>query len=296
MRQFSSGFAGHIAGDATTLCWCWQVMRQDGQTLGFTDHDQALSFGGVTFEAASGFSGTEIESSLGLSVDNMDVEGALSSGRITETDIAGGLYDDAEIVLYRVNWQDVSQREILKRGHIGEITRGDLTFQAEFRGLAHKLNQTIGRTFQYGCDAVLGGPRCGVDLTSAAYRGNGTVTSATERLLTASGLSAFADDHFSRGLLTWGSGANEGQTVKVKVHRVAGEMVELTLWQRPVTEIQPGDGFSVTAGCPHTFEACQQKFGNALNFRGFPHIPGNDFVLGYARQGEQDNDGSAIVR
>ena len=295
MRQFGAGFSEHIAGTVTTLCWCWKVTRNDGVVLGFTDHDRALSFAGVTFEAFSGFSATEIESSLGLSVDNLDVEGALSSSAITENDIAGGLYDDADIVLYRVNWQDLSQAEVIKRGHIGEVTRGDIAFQAEFRGLAHKLNQTVGRTYQYGCDAALGDSRCGVDLESAAYKASGMVALVNDRVFQVSGLDGFADDHFSRGTLTWGSGANEGQTVKVKLHRVNDGRNELTVWQRPVNAIQPGDAFTVRAGCPHTFSACQSKFSNGVNFRGFPHMPGNDFVLGYAVTGETDNDGSAIV-
>ncbi|MBO9426973.1 phage BR0599 family protein [Labrenzia sp. R4_1] len=71
--------------------------------------------------------------------------------------------------------------------------------------------------------------------------------------------------------------------------------IDLTVWLRPVNAIQPGDAFTVRAGCPHTFSACQSKFSNGVNFRGFPHMPGNDFVLGYAVTGETDNDGSAIV-
>ncbi|MEO0982688.1 MAG: DUF2163 domain-containing protein [Pseudomonadota bacterium] len=31
--------------------------------------------------------------------------------------------------------------------------------------------------------------------------------------------------------------------------------------------------------CDQRFETCKEVFGNALNFRGFPHMPGNDFVL-----------------
>ncbi|MBD8875439.1 DUF2163 domain-containing protein [Roseibium polysiphoniae] len=295
MRQFQSGFSDHLAQGATTLCWCWKVTRQDGVQMGFTDHDRPLFFGGVAFEAATGFSGTEIESSLGLAVDNMDVEGALSSDAIAEADIAAGLYDDAEIILFRVNWQDVASREIISRGNIGEVTRGEVTFQAEFRGLAHRLNQTIGRTFQFGCDAVLGDARCGVDLDTAANKGAGAVLAVTERVFQASGLDGFAHDHFSRGLLTWETGANAGQTIKVKTHRASDSLVELTLWRAPVEPIQPGDTFTVRAGCPHTFEACKAKFANADNFRGFPHMPGNDFVLSYAKQDEQENDGSAAV-
>jgi len=296
MRQFQTAFANHIAGPATTLCWCWQVTRTDGARLGFTDHDRALSFGGVTFEAASGFTGTEIESSLGLSVDNMDVEGALSSDAITENDIAAGLYDDAEIIVYRVNWQDVAQREIIKRGNIGEVSRGEVTFQAEFRGLAHKLNQTIGRTFQYGCDAVLGDDRCGVNVTAPENKGTGTVTAAAGRTFQASGLDGKSHDRFSLGLLTWQTGDNAGARVRVKAHKNQGGTVQLTLWRAPVQPVTPGDTFTVTAGCAHTFDACRDKFNNAANYRGFPHIPGNDFVLGYALQDEQKNDGSPIVR
>lgn len=295
MRRFQSGLAAHLAQGATTLCWCWKVTRQDGLQMGFTDHDRPLMFDGVTFAAATGFSGTEIESSLGLSVDNMDVEGALSSDAITEADIAAGLFDDAEIVLYRVNWQDVACREVIKRGNVGEVTRGEVTFQAEFRGLAHRLNQTIGRTFQYGCDAVLGDARCGVDLTTAANKGMGAVTAVADRVVQVSGLDGYAHDHFSRGLLTWGSGANTGQTVKVKAHKATGGSVELTLWRAPSEPVQPGDAFTVLAGCPHTFDACKAKFANAENFRGFPHIPGNSFILSYAKQDEQENDGSAYV-
>ena len=50
--------------------------------------------------------------------------------------------------------------------------------------------------------------------------------------------------------------------------------------------IAPGDTFTVTAGCDKQFATCQAKFANAVNFRGFPHMPGNDFVIAVARPGE----------
>jgi hypothetical protein len=31
-----------------------------------------------------------------------------------------------------------------------------------------------------------------------------------------------------------------------------------------------------------------------VNFRGFPHIPGNDFVIRYPVQGEPGNDGKSM--
>jgi uncharacterized phage protein (TIGR02218 family) len=57
--------------------------------------------------------------------------------------------------------------------------------------------------------------------------------------------------------------------------------------------VEAGDALVVSAGCDRTFETCKAKFGNATNFRGFPHIPGSDFVLRVPREGEA-LDGRAL--
>lgn len=36
-------------------------------------------------------------------------------------------------------------------------------------------------------------------------------------------------------------------------------------------------------GCDRQLGTCRGRFGNVANFRGFPHIPGNDFLLRYPR-------------
>ncbi|MGE3292612.1 MAG: phage BR0599 family protein, partial [Geminicoccaceae bacterium] len=40
--------------------------------------------------------------------------------------------------------------------------------------------------------------------------------------------------------------------------------------------------FTIRAGCDKRMETCGAKFANTANFRGFPHIPGQDAVLRYA--------------
>ncbi|MEG6510088.1 DUF2163 domain-containing protein [Methyloligella sp. 2.7D] len=145
MRVLPAGLQAHLDSGATTLCTCWRLTRNDGTVLGFTDHDHDLSFGGVAYEAAAGFSASEVESSVGLGVDNLDVESVLQSDRLNETDLAAGLFDNALIDIYRVNWQDVDQRVLLRSGSIGEVSRGQHAFSAEVRGLAHELQQEKGR-------------------------------------------------------------------------------------------------------------------------------------------------------
>jgi uncharacterized phage protein (TIGR02218 family) len=56
-----------------------------------------------------------------------------------------------------------------------------------------------------------------------------------------------------------------------------------------------GDTLRVTAGCDRRFASCKAKFANAVNFRGFPHIPGSDYVLRHPRHGDA-LDGRAVVR
>ncbi|ABS62540.1 conserved hypothetical protein [Parvibaculum lavamentivorans DS-1] len=275
MKTISPALAEHLASGATTLAWCWKLARGDGTVLGFTDHDRDLAFGGVTYEAAGGFTATALESSGGLNVDNLDVAGALSSARIDEGDIAAGAYDDAGIEIWRVNWQDTGQRVLMRKGNLGEVTRSGAGFSAELRGLAHRLNQPTGRLFQYGCDADFGDARCGLDI--AAWERAGIVTSASgSREIAASGLEDAEDGFFTRGRLCFTSGANEGASMEVKAHRAGGR---IELWRAMARGIADGDTFTVTAGCDKQFGTCHAKFANSKNFRGFPHMPGNDFVL-----------------
>ncbi len=298
MRVLSSGLQDHLDTGATTLCWCWRITRNDGEAFGFTDHDRDLSFDGTNFEAVSGFTGTEIQGAIGLNVDTLDVEGALQSERLSEADLSAGLFDNALIEIYRVNWGEPSERVLMRYGNLGEVARGQHHFRCEVRGLAHELQQPKGRIIQYGCDAELGDARCKIDLDQAAYRSDAGVVAALgagPRSFTALGLDVYAGNWFSRGLLTWLSGANEGRPAEVKLHAKSGGEVRIELWQRPAEDIAEGDAFSITAGCDKQFATCRTKFANTANFRGFPHVPGNDFMLSVATR-DGKNDGKKLNR
>jgi uncharacterized phage protein (TIGR02218 family) len=286
MKALSPALAAHLASGATTLCWCWRLTRADGVKLGFTDHDRDLVFDGTTFEAAAGFTASEIRDSVGLSVDNLEVTSALSSERLSEADLIAGLYDDARVEIFRVNWAAPDERVLMRSGSLGEVRRASGAFAAEVRGLAHYLQQPKGRLYQFTCDADLGDARCTVDLDLAAYRGVGTIVAVlSARRITASGLDAFDDDWFTRGLVTFTSGAASGEAVEVKSHSKSGGIVTLELWSGVRAPLQTGQTFVMRAGCDKHIETCRLKFANAVNFRGFPHMPGNDFVTKFARKG-----------
>lgn len=293
MKYLSPGLAAHLAGGVTTLCHCWQVARKDGTVMGFTDHDRDVVIDTVTYRAASGFTATAVEDQLGLAVSNLDVEGALSSAAITESDLASGLYDDAAITIMRVNWRDTTQRVVVRSGFLGQVSRGETVFTAELRGLAAKLDQTAGRVFQRACAWELGDSRCTVDLAAAANHGAGTVVSVVSAFeFTASTLSSFASGIFSRGRIVWITGANAGLAIEVKAHTQESPNSRLTLFLPMPRTIQAGDAFAITAGCDKALATCRDRFSNVTNFGGFPHMPGNDFAFSYAAQGSGNDGGS----
>jgi uncharacterized phage protein (TIGR02218 family) len=186
-----------------------------------------------------------------------------------------------------VNWENVAQRVLMRRGNLGQIRRGKQVFVAEVRSLTHFLNQPVGRTYQYYCDAELGDRRCGVSLAAPSYSASGSVATVSgDRSFTAAGLGGFALNWFALGRVEWTSGANAGRRAEVSIHSVAAGAAKITLIEAPVRAITIGDGFFIQAGCDKQFVTCRTKFGNGVNFRGFPEIPGDDTIVRYPTRGD----------
>ncbi|MGR7993753.1 DUF2163 domain-containing protein [Xanthobacter sp. ZOL 2024] len=295
MRTVPTALASHLAGGATTLCSAWRLTRRDGLVLGFTDHDHDLDLEGLTLKAASGIAASEHASAEGLAVTGAELSGALSAEALSADDLAAGLYDGAAIELLRVNWADPAQHLLLTRGTIGEVRCEDGSFTAEIRSQTDALNQTRGRLYGVRCDADLGDARCGVDLAAAAYAASGVVVAIDSALrLRLEGLSDYAAETFARGTARFTSGANAGFSTEVKSHTLEDGVAAIRLWQRPPFSVAVGDEVALTAGCDKHFSTCRDRFSNHLNFQGFPHMPGNDFVLTVAVPGEGGYDGSLL--
>jgi uncharacterized phage protein (TIGR02218 family) len=297
MRIISPALQVKLNSGATTLCRCFILTRRDGVIQGFTDHDRDVTLNDIVCRADTGFAGSEAVARLGLSVDGMEVSGALSDDSLNEYALAAGRYDAAQVDTYLVDWSEPSLHVLMSRGHIGEVRREGKAFAAELRGLADALNAETGRLYTPTCAADLGDARCGVDLDDPLYRGDGEVTALNGiAAFTANGLSGFEDGWFTAGRLTFTSGANEGDGMEVKRHRKEADVIILELWQAMALPIAPGDAFFVTAGCDKRFGTCRDRFNNVPNFRGFPHIPGNDFIMRYALDGEAGHDGESLKR
>jgi uncharacterized phage protein (TIGR02218 family) len=290
-----SGLYDHLATGVTTVCRAWLVVRRDGAAYGFTDHDTDLSFNGHLFKASAGLTARVLQQTTGLSVDNSEALGALSDASVTEADILAGRFDGADIRCWIVNWADPEQRVEQFRGTFGEITRASGQFRAELRGQTEPLNQPQGRIYQRACSAFLGDKACGFDLIQPGFSVAAPVVAAAGGVVRVPALPSFVRDWFQRGKLIVMSGAAAGLVGLIKHDRVDTETRLIELWAGLGVDPVAGDMVRLEAGCDKTAETCRDKFANFLNFRGFPHIPGDDWLASYPVS-SQVNDGGSVVR
>ncbi|MDE2017338.1 MAG: DUF2163 domain-containing protein [Hyphomicrobiales bacterium] len=295
MRNVPPDIAAQYAAGATTFCTCWTLIPRGGPALGFTDHDGDLIVNGTLHAAATGVDGADLELELGLATTAGALKGALTSGALDEVALAGGAFDGARIEVRLVDWTNSSQWLLLDAGLLGEVKRDESGFTAEIRGVAQALDQERGRYFQPSCSADLGDARCKVDLAAAAYNATGSVTGGDGGALVLCGPLAQADHWFSRGALTFSSGANAGLTFAIKDQRALSGGQAILLWDAPPAPVAAGDSFALVAGCDKSWATCGAKFANAPNFRGFPSMPGDDRAFLYPSAGDSGANGDVVT-
>lgn len=283
----------HLQSGITTVCRCWAVTRRDGEVLGFTDHDGPLAFEGVQFRADTGMSAARLQQATGLSVDNSETMGALSDASLREADIEAGRYDGAGVRCWLVNWADVSARQLMFAGTIGELRRGNGAFHAELRGLSEALGRPVGRVYQKPCTAVLGDAACGFERLREGYFSLRAVEAVSERrVFRFEAMTGFAEGWFGFGTLEALSGAALGLKGQVKRDFFEGETRVIELWHPMRAAIAVGDEVRLVAGCDKRLGTCREKFNNILNFQGFPDLPGDSWLAVQPQSAGQTGGGS----
>jgi len=278
----------------TTRARAWALERADGVVLGFTDHDRDLAFDGIEFRARTGMTARALVQTTGLSVDNTEAAGALSDAGLTEGDILAGRYDGARLTIWEVDWAAHESRRMLFRGSLGEITRAGGAFRVELRGLSEALSQGGGRVFGAVCPAMLGDEACGVDLSVPGFSVEAGLLAVAEggAVLDLPLLEDFELGWFAQGRVLFLDGPAEEMAGFVRREERSGGLRRLILWAAPGIVPRAGDRLRLEAGCDKRFQTCRLKFANQANFRGFPHVPGDDWLLAVPKGDGRDDGGS----
>lgn len=164
MKTIPAALQTHLDSRSTTLAAMWIVTATNGTVKRFTDHDIDITYSGDVYSSVSGYVPSNIRSTDTTSVDNLDIKGLLSSIGITRDDLQGGVYDNAAVRLFSINYESPSDGEIKhKIGNLGEVKTAD-DFVAEFRSLSQALQQVIGSQYSPDCRYDLGDGLCLVNL------------------------------------------------------------------------------------------------------------------------------------
>jgi uncharacterized phage protein (TIGR02218 family) len=296
----------HLDQDATTTTRLLKITLRSGFVYGLCMLDRDITYddgaGAVDYIATNGFDPSTLSSDVGYSVANAEGKALISNDieGIDIEDVEAGELDDAQWVMYLVNFEDLTMgHAILDAGDLGEVkTKHGMVWTPELLSYIMRLKQPIGSAYSRRCRAVFGSPAntqtgCGFDVTP--LWANGTVQSVgAETSL------VFVGDVLSNdspqvdpvpGRVQFLTGANAGREFAVEA--VAG--LQVTLSEPTNYAIAPGDTYRIREDCRKRFiEDCRDRWDNAVNFKGEPLIPVGD-AAGVQSPGAQLGRGAGFV-
>jgi uncharacterized phage protein (TIGR02218 family) len=265
-----------LAGPLTSVAYGWRLERRDGVTLGFTSHDQDVEVEGLLLSASPGMMPSSISESMGLDVDGLDVRGALTADAIRADELQAGRWDGARLSIFLFDWTDpLAGQRILAVGELGAISHSADSFEAEFKGPAAKLDRPVAPYTSPGCRAEFCDAACG--LSVARFTQTARISSINGSMITLSSALSGVADRFAFGRLRWLDGANCG----LYSHVLYSRPTTLHLIAAPAFPVAASSRIELVEGCDKTIATCGGRFGNAINFRGEPYLPGNDLLTRY---------------
>lgn len=294
MKSIPTALQTHLEQESTTLALCWRIVKRDSTLVLCTDHDVDIvvpsgSFAG-TYKAASNVTPSNFQNSNDMSVDNVEVVGALSDGTlrldISSADIESGNLDFAAAVCFFLNWADPSMGQVvMSSGFFGQVTY-DSTYgyKVELRSLQQLLQTNIIQAYSDKCDVLhFGDARCKVNV--AALTRTATVTAVTnDREFSVSIGGAFPTAQWFNGKLTGLTGDNTGFLRQVgslaAFNQGAGTATVVLRVSMPEL-VQVGDTFSWAPDCDRLpLATCKGVYNNLVNNRAYGLlIPGIDQLL-----------------
>lgn len=289
--------------DTTTECFLMRLLTKNGELLASTTLDSDLTYdpngdgddwGPALHLASEAFSPERIQQTGDLSVDNTNLLGwMVEGGLITKQQVLAGIFDYAQVRVYRVNYMSLSHgHEIVLSGTCGETVFTSTGWSTEFRSLTQQLKQPKSDLYSLTCTKTFGSQPYGTDfgtgdvLPMEEYSCgvawtwvSGTVTAVDalepKRIFTDTSIAQIAG-HYNPGVTEWLSGDNAGGQMEIDDNTTS--VITLSL-DMPFA-IQIGDTYRRRQDCNKRDRLrngvtgdCKDKHNNLVNFGGQPDIP-----------------------
>lgn len=281
MKRIPLRLQEHLRKYATTWCYIMRVEcvgKWAGVVRGFTSLDEPITYddgnGPVLYRSDNGFMPAVFQQQADFSVDNSELTGWVTDDGITEADILGGIFDAAEVSVYRVNYMDLSMgHEVVAFGTLGETEFDENRWKCEFRSLTQQAKQPYGQVYSLTCRNQYGDSKC--KMPFAWVRATIDALGEDPNLTIVASELVQPDGYFAPGVVEVISGANAGADMDVDQF-FSGGIIQLAL-QMPMP-FQVGDVVRIRVDCDKEFSTCKAK-GNTLEFRGEHLTPVADTAL-----------------
>jgi hypothetical protein len=297
MKPLPNGFIQWVSTAEQILVGeLYTLQLVNGVQLSYTNLDFDVLYQGTTFSAQSiRFDGMKFKLQTGISVDEQEIK-ASTYPPPTEVFPSGsdnfflacqnGSLDGALFIRQRAFWQVNDGRPWVDyaadpmgvvtvfTGYVSEMSKiGRTTAQIKVKSPLKFLDIQIPRnTFQASCNWTLYDQGC--TLNRGTYTGSFTVIEVVDNIIiavdaTLNDSAADGNPDYLQGRMRFTSGVLNGFQTLIATNSVNAFQLQYPLTQTPAV----GDTFMASLGCSKTLATCDQKFGNKLNFRGFPYVP-----------------------
>lgn len=223
------------------VCTCYDVVRTDGHRLRLTDNSTPIEFMGSTWEPMS-FDASARRREIGVKASNLEIRGAITSDKITLTDLRAGRYQGATITEYLIDWRYPHLEPLLEtRYQIEETMFSNEDWSAKVKGLPFILQNKVGDVYGRTCRYVLGDDDCRATYTVES--GKAVLDVVDERRVIYVGsttLSNTTTGWYALGKLLWLTGAN----AKLIEELYSSELIEGNMLDNPNQLIDAAPGWS----------------------------------------------------
>ncbi len=262
--------------DDFTKYWAqmWRIERQDGEVIALTDHDFDLEFDGDVYSARSALSSSAVDAAIGLEAENAECISGVDGDLIKAEDLKAGLFQDAKVRHFLYDFEAERLEHEIFAGHISKVVFSEGHFRAELASDLDKLDYVYGRKFSKTCDVPFCSQECGLIAEHFCERSKIVAVRGNHIEIVAKN----SGYPFAHGFVAFAEEGGKNTRYAIREFAQEGDVWRVTLWRTPRFAIEPGGEVYVYAGCDKSFAQCKDVYGNALNFRGFPHIPGEQIL------------------
>lgn len=273
MKKLTHEIISHIKSELTTVAICWKIRLSNGKLLYFTEHDNEIDINGEKYIPDALVNSTAIESLSGLLPNNLNIEISLIDPSVASSE--SKYYEGASVDAMMINFMNPNADIInIFSGYIASITATPLSLKAKIQSYSDHLNNTIGELYSPLCRANFCDSLCKLSAENFSF------VSHIDAMINE--MTFFSEDikNKENGILNYGyieviSGVDTGDILYIKENHEG----VVTLSTMPKNKLHQGDKYKAIFGCDKKFETCINKFNNAMNFRGEPHIPHYDALL-----------------